>query len=232
MTNSPTPDASFPDFTVFLAAHKLMELAGKGYNSLPNGIVKPPTALLNSTTMDYNHISHGRNIPLTCKSPETTETDEVDVGGLTDTSGIDEKASKEEKQQHNGLLQVTPSPEREKDRPEEDSRHSTESPCTDLMSKEKEDVGEEGEEREEEKEGEERKEEKEGEREEEMEEGDEREEGKVGKEEEEEKEEEKEVEEEEELDSTLPMEEDNSSAMGTSEPAFRPGFGKRRCLFL
>ena len=225
VTNSPTSDASFPDFTVFLAAHKLMELAGKGYNSLPNGIVKPPTALLNSTTMDYNHISHGRNIPLTCKSPETTETDDVDVGGLTDTSGIDEKASKEEKQQQNGLLQVTPSPEREKHQPEEDSRHSTESPCTDLMSKEKEDVGEEegeeGEEREEEKEGEEREEEKEGEREEEArEEGDEREDGEEGKEE------------EEEFDSTLPMEEDNSSAMGTSEPAFRPGFGKRRCLFL
>ena len=52
------------------------------------------------------------------------------------------------------------------------------------------------------------------------EEGDEREDGEEGKEE------------EEEFDSTLPMEEDNSSAMGTSEPAFRPGFGKRRCLFL
>ena len=37
-TDSISPSASYPDFSVFLAAHKLLELSGRG--SLPNGIAR------------------------------------------------------------------------------------------------------------------------------------------------------------------------------------------------
>ena len=39
-TDSISPSASYPDFSVFLAAHKLLELSGRG--SLPNGITRMP----------------------------------------------------------------------------------------------------------------------------------------------------------------------------------------------
>ena len=97
---------TFPDFTVFLAAHKLLELSGK--NSLPNGIVRPPSVHLNS----FSETGCKRMF----KNVETSKTGELGDGSLTDVLSGCEKVSGEGSNGIHVDSEVAPSPQEEESR--------------------------------------------------------------------------------------------------------------------
>ena len=97
---------TFPDFTVFLAAHKLLELSGK--NSLPNGIVRPPSVHLNSISET--------GCKRMFKNVETSKTGELGDGRLTEILNGCEKVSGEGNKGIHVDSEVAPSPQEEESR--------------------------------------------------------------------------------------------------------------------